>query len=272
MSSDRQSTNLLIYQFTLLLTTLLIFLLAFGAVWLLERTVHRTLQSIALITTGHVEAATVLYAVPLFPGVALHELSHAVMATVLGVKVRDFSLWPKRQAGGIRLGCVEILRTDAVRASFIGAAPLFFGSAALIAIGLYVFNSSALVQRDWRAGDVSAFAAQILATVSAPDALLWFYLVFAIANSMMPSPSDTQSWPPVIGFLVVAVGGASVDWRHVRHIFVGGIGTRGRSLCCAGWRRRLPSQRLSISSCSVCCGYWHAALEAMTGKRIEYKR
>jgi hypothetical protein len=30
--------------------------------------------------------------------------------------------------------------------------------------------------------------------------------VFAIANSMMPSSSDTQSWPPVIGFLAVFSG------------------------------------------------------------------
>ena len=253
-----------------MLTPLLIFLLAFGAVWLLERTVHRTLQSIALITTGHIEAATVLYAVPLFPGVALHELSHAVMATLVGVKIRNFSVWPKRQPGGIRLGCVEILRTDAVRASLIGAAPLLFGSIALVAIGWYVFNSSALISAIG-AGDVATLAEQLLATVRAPDALLWFYLVFAIANSMMPSPSDTQSWPPVLGFLAIAVGAL---------VLIGG--TSGTSLLAAlepgaQFVLRWLAAAFAITAfinLIVLSLLWLLArlLEAMTGKRIEYKR
>ena len=250
-----------------MLTTLIIFLLAFGAVWLLERTVHRTLQSIALITTGHIEAATVLYAVPLFPGVALHELSHAVMATLVGVKVRNFSVWPKRQAGGIRLGCVEILRTDAVRASLIGAAPLLFGSSVLVAIGWYVFNSSALISA-MGAGDVTALAEQLLATVRAPDALLWFYLVFAIANSMMPSPSDTQSWPPVLGFLAIAVGAL---------VLIGGTAWLAALAPGAQFVLRWLAAAFAITAfinLIVLSLLWLVArlLEAMTGKRIEYKR
>jgi hypothetical protein len=43
----------------------------------------------------------------------------------------------------------------------------------------------------------------LLATTRATDALLWFYVIFAIANSMMPSASDTQAWPPVIGLLAI---------------------------------------------------------------------
>jgi hypothetical protein len=250
-----------------LLTTLIIFLLAFGAVWLLERTVHRTLQSIALITTGHAEAATVLYAVPLFPGVALHELSHAVMATVLGVKVRNFSLWPKRQNGGIRLGFVEILRTDAVRASLIGAAPLVFGSIALVVIGSYVFNSTELVSAIG-AGDMEAFVQQIFATVRAPDALLWFYLVFAIANSMMPSPSDTQSWPPVLAFFLVGVGVL---------VLAGGASVLAPLLPGTQFVLRWLAAAFAITAfinVIVLALLWVVArlLEMVTGRRIEYKR
>jgi hypothetical protein len=53
------------------------------------------------------------------------------------------------------------------------------------------------------AGSVNTFLDVLRALPQAPDFWLWFYLVFAIANSMMPSSSDTQSWPPVIGFLAV---------------------------------------------------------------------
>ena len=187
-----------------MIEALVIFLLAFGAVLMLERAVHRLLQTVALLATGHTEPATLVYALPLLPGVALHEGSHALMALLLGVKVRHFSLWPRRQSGTIRLGYVEILSTDAVRTSLIGAAPLIFGTLALVVIGLYVFDADALMGA-LSQGRIETFGQQLFATIAAADALIWFFLIFSIANSMMPSPSDTQSWPPVLGFLAFVV-------------------------------------------------------------------
>jgi len=184
-----------------MLASLLAFLIAFAALLALERMAHRKLQEIALLLTGHVDAAIYLYSIPLLPGVALHELSHAVMARLLGVPVRNMTLFPQRQRGGaVRLGSVEVLRSDNVRSALIGAAPLFAGLLALSLIGLLVFDGSA-VAGALVAGDPGAIAGSILATLQTPDSLLWFYIVFAIANSMMPSASDTQSWPPVIGCL-----------------------------------------------------------------------
>ena len=72
----------------IMIEALVIFLIAFGAVLMLERAVHRMLQTVALLATGHAEPATLVYALPLLPGVALHEGSHALMALLLGVKVR----------------------------------------------------------------------------------------------------------------------------------------------------------------------------------------
>ncbi|MCS7060945.1 MAG: hypothetical protein RMN25_07235 [Anaerolineae bacterium] len=170
---------------------------------MLERLAHRKLQEIALLLTGHIDAAIYLYSIPLLPGVALHELSHAVMAKLLGVRVRAISLFPQRQRGGaVRLGSVEVMRSDALRSALIGAAPLIAGLSALGLIGNLAFDGSA-VMRALSAGKLEAIASSIVATLQAPDALLWFYIVFAIANSMMPSPSDTQAWPPVLGALAV---------------------------------------------------------------------
>src|SRR5262245_20568302 len=105
-----------------MLFALLIFLLCFGAVLVLERFVHRRLQEFFLLITGHMESATLFYSLVLLPGVALHEVSHAFMALVLGVKVRKLSLWPQRQRSGVvRLGYVEVLRSDNLRSSLIGA-------------------------------------------------------------------------------------------------------------------------------------------------------
>jgi hypothetical protein len=181
----------------------LLFLIAFGAVLVLERFVHRRLQEVFLLITGHAESATLLYSLVLLPGVALHELSHATMAVLLGVKVRKFSLKPERQRNGVvRLGYVEVLRSDALRTSLIGAAPLFTGIAVLIFIGLLVFDLDAMTNA-LTAGSAQGVFDQLLAIRDATDSWLWIYLVFAIANSMMPSPSDTRSWPPVIGFMAL---------------------------------------------------------------------
>jgi hypothetical protein len=190
-----------------MLLTFLIFLLSFGAVLVLERHVHRRLQEVFLLITGHQETATQFYSFVLLPGVALHELSHAAMAVILGVRVRKFSLRPARQRGGtVRLGYVEVLRSDALRTSLIGAAPLFAGVIALIAIGLVVFNLGAMTAA-LSSEDAGNFAEQLLSILRAPDVWIWVYVVFAVANSMMPSSSDTQAWPPVIGFMALICAG-----------------------------------------------------------------
>lgn len=186
-----------------MLLALLLFLVTFGAVLMLERFVHRRLQEVFLLLTGHVETATLLYSLVLLPGVALHEVSHALVAALLGVRVRRLSLRPERQRNGVvRLGYVEVLRSDAVRTSLIGAAPLFAGLVALLSIGVLVFDLGSM-QSALADGSAQGIFDRLLALPNATDSWLWIYLVFAIANSMMPSSSDTQSWPPVIGFLVV---------------------------------------------------------------------
>jgi hypothetical protein len=190
-----------------MLTTLIFFLIAFGAVLLLEKLVHRRLQEVFLLLTGHMESATLLYSFALLPGVALHELSHAVAALLLGVKVRGFSLRAQRQPSGVvRLGYVEVLRTDPVRTSLIGAAPLFFGIAALLAIGSNVFDLGSMASAI-DAADPSAFANGLLAIFNAKDSFVWIYAVFAVANGMMPSKSDTQAWPPVVAGLGAVLAG-----------------------------------------------------------------
>jgi len=250
-----------------MISTLIIFLLAFGAVLVLERFVHRTLQTIALVVSGHAEPATLLYAIPLFPGVALHELSHAFMAVLLGVKVRGFSLIPKRQTYGIRLGFVEILRTDPVRASLIGAAPLLFGTVALLLIGMNVFNAGSLVNAI-AAGNAVVFIRQLIATVQAPDSLPWFYLVFAIANSMMPSPSDTKAWPPVVGGLVVILAAAA---------YLGGATLLEQVSVSGQFVLQWLATAFAITAfinIIVIALLWLVSrfLQVMTGRRVEYRR
>jgi hypothetical protein len=169
---------------------------------LTERWIHRHLQGIALLIGGNREAAVVLYALPLFPGVVLHELSHAAAALLLGARIGRISLRPKLTGDRIRLGVVPVQKTGPVRASLIGLAPLLAGSAVILLIGYAVFGvesmGAALANLDW--GQITTGLKRMLA---APDAWVWFYVIFAVSNTMLPSRSDRQSWTPVVLFLAL---------------------------------------------------------------------
>lgn len=189
-----------------MLSNFLAFLAVFILVLMFERLIHRALQEVFLLLTADSYRATALYSIVLLPGVALHEASHALMAVVLGVKVRKFSLFPRKQNGGIQLGMVEINNTDAWRSSLIGAAPMLVGILALMLIGWFVFDFGQM-RAALTTGQPDTFLDALLALLRTPDAFLWFYAVFAIANTMMPSPSDRQAWPSVI-LVMALVGGA----------------------------------------------------------------
>ncbi|MBX7214707.1 MAG: hypothetical protein K1X39_11900 [Thermoflexales bacterium] len=198
-----------------MLTALLAFLVTFGLLLLLARLANQLLQALGLLLTGRRDSMLLLYAVLLLPGVTLHELSHAAMARLLGVRVRRMSLLPAREGDRIRLGFVEMDRMDAFRSSLVGAAPLLIGTLVLGLIGLAVFDGTRL-NSALLGGDLNAILQQLGAVFRAPDAWVWFYIVFAVANSMTPSPSDMQSWPPVVVFLAIisllalALGGESL--------------------------------------------------------------
>jgi len=169
---------------------------------LVERWIHRHLQGVMLLLTGDPEVAVVLYALPLLPGILLHELSHALAAILLGVRVGRISIRPKRAGQRVQLGFVPVERTDVVRASLIGLAPLLAGSAAILLIGYGVFGigtvRTALVAGDW-----ANLAAGLLGAPKAPDAWIWAYVVFAVSNTMLPSRADRQAWTPVLLFLLL---------------------------------------------------------------------
>lgn len=167
---------------------------------LVQRWVHKHLHGVAYLISGQADMALMLYSLPLLPGVALHELSHAIMAAVLGVKTANLTLIPQRQPDGhVRLGSVQVERVDVVRSSLIGLAPLLAGSVAVLLIIRFAFDVNTIgdaVQR----GDLAALLSSLGGLLRAPDAWLWLYLLFSIANAMMPSPSDRETWLPVILF------------------------------------------------------------------------
>lgn len=173
---------------------------------ILQRWIHRHLHGLSYLITGNKNWATILYAIILFPGVLLHELSHWISATLLGVRTGAFSLLPKTKSdGSIQLGYVEYYKTSRVgpvRESLIGAAPLVTGSIVVLLIGIQIFDVDQIAA-SIQNGDIEILANTLSNLFSTADFLIWLYLLFAVSNAMMPSSSDRKAWPAFALIMVV---------------------------------------------------------------------
>jgi hypothetical protein len=168
---------------------------------LTQRYIHRHLQGIAFLATGRKTWAIILYAIVLFPGVLLHELSHWLMAGILGVKTGAFSVLPKlKPDGSIQLGYVEYYKSQRlgpIRESLVGSAPLISGTAVVLLIAFRIFNVTTFGEA-LQTGDAAILIEAVNMLFETGDFLLWLYLLFAVSNAMMPSASDRRAWPAFI--------------------------------------------------------------------------
>jgi hypothetical protein len=176
----------------------------------LQRWLHRHIHGLAYLITGKRNWAILLYAIVLFPGVLLHEISHWLAANLLGVRTGSFSVLPKTKAdGSIQLGYVEYYKSSKVgpiRESLIGSAPLITGTAAILLIAFKVFDVTNLALAA-ETGDIESLSQAITTLFSTNDFLIWLYLMFAFSNAMMPSSSDRKAWPAFALIMVIVAAG-----------------------------------------------------------------
>lgn len=171
----------------------------------LQRLLHREIQAVFLIISRSPEFTIALFSLIFLPGVLLHEFSHYLMAVILGVPAARFSLIPQMLPDGrLQLGYVETVKTDIIRDSLIGAAPLIAG-------GLFVAYLSVTrleLLPLWavlRNGQFNLFFMGISLLPQIKDFPLWFYLVFTISSTMLPSRSDRHAWLPLGVTILVLV-------------------------------------------------------------------
>lgn len=135
------------------------------------------LQAISLLLTRSRKPGIVLYAVLMLPGTILHELSHWIVAEILRVPTGPISVLPTAETISShhgRLGSVMTAKSDPLRGSLIGLAPLLTGLFALVVLS-YFFSTL------WTEGPVWIVA-------------LLVYALFVVGNSMLVSESDTRFW------------------------------------------------------------------------------
>jgi hypothetical protein len=168
----------------------------------LQRLLHREIQAVFLILTRNATLTMGIFSLIFLPGVFLHELSHFLMAKILRVPTGRFSVLPRPLPNGrLQLGYVETARSDIIRDSLIGAAPLIAGTVVVAYVAVYQLEMRILWDT-FRNGQFNLFWMGLNALPRVQDFALWFYLTFAVSSTMMPSESDRHAWLE----LIVSVG------------------------------------------------------------------
>jgi hypothetical protein len=174
----------------------------------LQRALHRETQMIFLCLTRRLEIALALFSLLFLPGVFLHECSHYLMALLLRVRTGRISLLPRALEGGrLQLGFVETAPTDWLRDALIGLAPLLAGGAFVAYASLARLGLNTLWEQ-FLAGGLQASIQALPDLYSRPDFWTWFYLVFVVSSTMLPSPSDRRAWLP-LGLIILLLLGLS---------------------------------------------------------------
>lgn len=103
-------------------------------------------------------------------GTVIHEVSHMIIAELLGVRTGKFSFIPEIiEEGGVKAASLTMQRTGPVRQTIIGLAPTILGIGLIGLIGYYLFPITNYL---------------LLIT--------FLYLLFTLANTMFSSPKDLE--------------------------------------------------------------------------------
>jgi hypothetical protein len=196
------------------------FVVMFLPLAFLQRLLHREIQTFLLLLTRSIPLTLALFSILFVPGVFIHELSHFMMAALLGVRTRAFSLVPKPLPDGrLQMGYVETEKADILRDSLIGLAPLIAGTLFIAYAGVYKMQLHVL----WNvllAGQVNLFWMGLGLLAEIPNFPLWIYLIFAVSSTMLPSKADRHAWLPLglwIAFLLaLAVLSGAGEWMLTR--------------------------------------------------------
>lgn len=149
----------------------LFFILGLLTLFLVSRFVSSRLFFIFYSLTKNQQLAATLIGALYFPGVLVHEASHAFAAAIMGVRVSDMEFMPKFVDGALKLGSVRVEKTDPLRRTLIGVAPLVGG---ITAIFLVIWSATNLGGNN--------LLLLILAGI----------LVFQIASTMFSSKKDLE--------------------------------------------------------------------------------
>lgn len=163
------------------------FLLFLSELILLFFLSRKLVQSLAVViykfTRNHSAVVRAL-AIIFLPGTIIHELAHLLFAGVMLVPVGELSVVPEIEAKGVKLGSVQIGKTDPFRRTIVGVAPVLLGMILIFAIFLLVK----------------------LGTSPWWQVILGLYFLFQIGNTMFSSRKDIEGSILFVTLALVLIG------------------------------------------------------------------
>lgn len=181
-----------------LLLWFFIFIFLIFILYLVSITFQKKVYLFFYLITKNKKLSISLMSILLLPGTVVHEVSHMLTAEILGVRTGEFDFMPykKENSNEIRMGGIKIAKSDPVRRTIIGVAPVFVGLSIITAV----------------------FSLQILPVVKTPSSFLnnnWqYYLIFGlssyvlfiISNTMFSSRKDLeQAFYPLLLLIIIVV-------------------------------------------------------------------
>lgn len=137
------------------------------------------------------------------PGVIIHELSHLLVAGVLFVRTGEIDFMPEITKDRVKLGSAGIAKTDPIRRAIIGFAPVFVGLSVVLGIVYFAIDNSSIVD-----------TIELNNTLKMVGAVLAFYLLFAVSNTMFSSRADMQGSAEIlIAVLIIFVSAYILGFR-----------------------------------------------------------
>lgn len=183
-----------------------------------EQWMHQHIFKVGWLLTHNRKTTVVFYYTAFLPGIALHELCRWLTAGILNVRATRAAKLPEHdEIGELHLSLVQISpNARAPKRMIIEAAPVIVAFAALWLIATDVLDLESSL-RIATGGSVADISWAVGSLVAQPDFWLWFYLMFTIANTMLPPISqELRKRQRVISVLILigafAIGlGSSIE-------------------------------------------------------------
>lgn len=122
-----------------------------------------------------------------FLGTVIHELAHYLTAKLLFVEVGKLEVVPELHENGLKLGSVQIAKTDIGRRFLIGVAPLIIGTVIVCSVTYYLWPIISNFQLS---------LSYILLTTG------YLLVIFVITNTMFSSRKDMEGAIVLVLFLL----------------------------------------------------------------------
>ena len=229
-----------------------------------EQWMRQHILKVGWLLTHNPNTTVVFYYSAFLPGIALREICRWLIAGALNVRAkRSFQLPEQGEIDELQLSLMRFPpRTAAFKRMIIEGAPLMVALAGLwlIATDVLEFEYSLLIATGGGVADLSRAIGRLLRQ---PDFGLWFYLMFSIANTMIPPISqDLRKRYRLIALAILAGAFAIGLASDIEGMAV--LGSNGRQLLSSLCLILFATSIINFLMALV-LGVIEASIEKMTG-------